>query len=210
MRHKNDSRKMEVYTFMTRYMKEYGVYPTVQEIGNKLGMAKSIASKYRNRLIDDGLIEKFGRYQIKAAGNISCSSMPVVGRIACGEPILAAKYIESYIPIDEGSLGPGEYFGLIADGDSMIDAGICAGDTVYIRQQSTAEDGEIVVAIIQDDLTDGYYATLKRFYRDEENNRYVLRPENDNFDDIIVSKVDIQGVAVRVLKNLEAPKRRRC
>ncbi len=210
MRHKNDSRKMEVYNFMTRYMKEYGVYPTVQEIGGKLGMAKSIASKYRNRLIEDGLIEKLGRYQIKAAGNISCSSMPVVGRIACGEPILAAKYIESYIPIDEGSLGPGEYFGLIADGDSMIDAGICAGDTVYIRQQSTAEDGEIVVAIVQDELTDGYYATLKRFYRDEKNSRYILRPENEKFDDIIVSKVEIQGVAVRVLKNLEAPKRRRC
>ena len=210
MRHKNDNRKMEVYTFMTRYMKEYGVYPTVQEIGNKLGMAKSIASKYRNRLIDDGLIEKLGRYQIKAAENIACSRMPVVGRIACGEPILAAKYIESYIPIDEESLGPGEYFGLIADGDSMINAGICAGDTVYIRQQSTAEDGEIVVAIVQDDITDGYYATLKRFYRDEKNNRYILRPENDTLEDIIVRNVEIQGVAVRVLKNLEAPKRRRC
>ena len=210
MRSKNTERKMEVYNFMMKYMNEYGVYPTVQEIGNELGMAKSIASKYRTRLVEDGLIEKLGRYQIKSAANIACSRMPVVGRIACGEPILAAKYIESYIPIDERSLGPGDYFGLIAEGDSMINAGICAGDTVYIRQQSTAEDGEIVVAIVQDDLTDGYYATLKRFYRDEKNNRYILRPENDTLEDIIVRNVEIQGVAVRVLKNLETPKRRRC
>ena len=132
MRPKNNERKMKVYNFMTNHMKEHGVYPTVQEIGNRLGMAKSIASKYRNRLIDDGLIEKLGRYQIKAAGNISCSSMPVVGRIACGEPILAIEEIEGYLPIDEGTLGPGEYFGLIADGDSMINAGICEGDTVYV------------------------------------------------------------------------------
>ena len=73
MRQKNDNRKMEVYHFMTNHMKEHGVYPTVQEIGNRLGMAKSIVSKYRNRLIDDGLIEKLGRYQIKTADNLSCS-----------------------------------------------------------------------------------------------------------------------------------------
>lgn len=210
MRPKNNERKMEVYHFMMNHMKEYGVYPTIQEIGNKLGMAKSIASKYRTRLIEDGLIEKLGRYQIKSAENIACSRMPVVGCVACGEPILAIEDIEGYLPIDEGSLGPGKYFGLIADGDSMINAGICEGDTVYIRQQSTAENGEIVVAIVQDDITDGYYATLKRFYRDEKNNLYILRPENDALEDIIVRNVEIKGVAVRVLKNLEAPKRRRC
>ena len=211
MRPKNNERKMEVYHFMTNHMKEHGVYPTVQEIGNKLGMAKSIASKYRNRLIEDGLIEKLGRYQIKAAGNRSCSSMPVVGRIACGEPILAIEEIEGYLPIDEGTLGPGEYFGLIADGDSMINAGICEGDTVYVRKQDVPDhDGDIVVAMIPDELTDGYRATLKRFYRDEKNNRYILHPENDALDDIILSKVYVVGVAVRVLKNLETPKRRRC
>ena len=101
MRPKNNERKMEVYHFMTNHMKEHGVYPTVQEIGNKLGMAKSIASKYRNRLIDDGLIEKLGRYQIKAADNLSCSRMPVVGRIACAQNSNSSEQTPAYTPIVE-------------------------------------------------------------------------------------------------------------
>ena len=211
MRPKNDARKMEVYNFMTRYMEEQGVYPTTREIGDRLGMANSIVSKYRNRLIEEGLIEKLGRYRMKTAANVACSKMPVIGHIACGEPILAIENIEGYLPIDEGSLGPGDYFGLIADGDSMINAGICEGDIVYVRKQNVPNhEGDIVVAMIADELTDGYRATLKRFYRDEKNNLYILHPENDAFDDIILSEVQVIGVAVRVLKNLESSNRRRC
>jgi len=195
---------------MKRYMEEQGVYPTTQEIGDRLDMANSTVSKYRNRLIEEGLIEKLGRYKIKAAANVSCSKMPIVGHIACGEPILAIEDIDEYLPIDEVSLGPGDYFGLIADGDSMINAGICEGDIVYVRKQNVPNhEGDIVVAMIADEFTDGYRATLKRFYRDEKNNRYILHPENDAFDDIILSEVHVIGVAVRVLKNLESPNRRR-
>ena len=214
MRPKNDERKMDVYHFVTSFMKERGVCPTTLEIGKKLGMAKSTVSKYMNRLSEEGLIEKYGRYQTVTADSYSCTRMPIVGAIACGAPTLAIEDIEGYLPVDEGSLGPGEYFGLIASGDSMINVGIGSGDTVYVRRQDTANDGDIVVAMIEDELSDGWCATLKRFYRDEKNNRYILHPENDNLDDIILSEVHVVGVAVRVLKNLETSKKntlkRRC
>lgn len=214
MRQRNDERKMEVYRFVTDFMKERGVCPTTQEIGDTLGMAKSTVSKYMNRLMDDGLIEKYGRYQTILAESSMLAAdyvmMPVVGSIACGQPVLAIEDVEEYIPINIGLLGYGEYFGLIARGDSMIDAGICDGDTVYVRKQSTAIDGEIVVAMVEDEYSDGWSATLKRFYRDMKNNRYILHPENPMLDDIIVDKVHVVGVAVRVLKNLENGKRRFC
>ena len=73
-----------------------------------------------------------------------------------------------------------------------------------------ADNGKIVVAMIEDEHSDGWRATLKRFYRDEKNKRFILHPENDDLDDIILSEVHIVGVAIRVLKNLEASRRRRC
>ena len=210
---KNDERKMEVYRYVSDFMKERGVCPTTQQIGDTLGMAKSTVSKYMNRLIDDGLIEKYGRYQTVINDMQPLSEnyvmMPVVGSISCGQPVLAIEDVEEYIPIDVSLLGYGEYFGLIARGDSMIDAGIYDGDTVYVRKQNTAFDGEIVVALVEDEFTDGWNATLKRFYRDVKNGRYILHPENPALSDIIVEKVHVVGVAVRVLKNLET-KRRPC
>lgn len=214
MRPRNEERKMDVYHYVNDFMKERGVCPTTQQIGDTLGMAKSTVSKYMNRLIDDGLIEKYGRYQTiindtEAKLPENYVMMPVVGSIACGQPILAIEDVEEYIPIDVSLLGYGEYFGLVARGDSMIDAGIHDGDTVYVRKQNTAFDGEIVVAMVEDECGDGWSATLKRFYRDVKNSRYILHPENSRLDDIIVDKVHVVGVAVRVLKNLEA-KRRPC
>jgi repressor LexA len=210
---RNDERKMEVYRYVNAFMKERGVCPTTQQIGDSLGMAKSTVSKYMNRLIDDGLIEKYGRYQTIISANNELPDnfvmMPVVGSVSCGQPILAIEEVEEYIPIDVSMLGYGEYFGLIARGDSMIDAGIHDGDTVYIRKQNSAMDGEIVVAMVEDDYSDGWSATLKRFYRDLKNNRHILHPENKMLEDIIVDQVHVVGVAVRVLKNLEA-KRRTC
>ena len=214
MRPQNDERKMEVYRFVNDFMKERGVCPTTQQIGDTLGMAKSTVSKYMNRLINDGLIEKYGRYQtiindIEVSMPDNMVMMPVVGSISCGQPVLAIEDVEEYIPIDVSLLGYGEYFGLIARGDSMIDPGIHDGDTVYIRKQNSAMDGEIVVAMVEDDYSDSWSATLKRFYRDLKNNRYILHPENSRLEDIIVDQVHVVGVAVRVLKNLET-KRRFC
>ena len=95
---------MEVYFFVTSFIKDMGVCPTTLEISEALGMAKSTVSKYMNRLIDEGLIERYGRYQTKAQGSLSCTRMPIVGEVACGTPRLAIENVEGYLPIDENVL----------------------------------------------------------------------------------------------------------
>jgi repressor LexA len=209
MRPKNNGRKMEIYGFVSSYIKREGVAPTTQMISDHFGMAKSTVSKYMNRLAEEGLIEKYGRYQTVTADSFSYTKMPIIGSVACGEPILAIEEVEGYLPIDEDALGAGEYFGLIASGESMIGVGINDGDTVYVRRQNTADDGEIVVAMVEDEFSDGWRATLKTFYRDEKNNRYILHPENPDFDDIILTEVHIVGIAVSVLRTFEGSKGRR-
>ena len=203
MRPRNDAMKLKIYEFINEHIKEFGVSPTTMEIAEEMGITKSSVPKYVNRLIDEGLLERFGRYQVVTQQNYFAPyQMPVLGSVACGKPKLAFEDIMGYIPLDE-SLANGEYFGLVADGVSMIDVGIRSGDIVFIRRQETADNGDIVVAMIDDEYSDDSRATLKRFFRDEENQRFILRPENSEMEDIIVDKVRIIGKAVRILKNIE-------
>ena len=123
-------------------------------------------------------------------------NVPVVGTIACGEPMLAEEHIERYIPVPIDSFGRGEYYFLKAKGDSMVDMGIFEGDMVLVRQQNTAAPGEVVVALIGDE------ATLKRFYPDPDRNRIRLHPENREMNDIFVDDCEIQGIAVKVIKDI--------
>ena len=204
MRPKNDEMKMEIYEFVSSYIKREGVGPTTQTICDRFGMAKSTVSKYMNRLVEEGLIEKHGRYQTRTAdSSFVYTRMPVVGRVACGKPILAVEDIEGYLPIDDAAFGGGEFFGLIAEGDSMTGAGISDGDVVYIRRQTVADDGDIVVAIVEDEASGEDSATLKRLFRDPKGKRFVLHPENPEFSDITVTRLRIIGIAVKVLKNLK-------
>ena len=202
MSQRNEQRKDEVLSYIKKYMKENGVSPTTSEISGALKMAKSTVSKYVSRLIDEGYAERNGRYRLQTQERSFVPyMMPVIGRVSCGKPRLAEEDIRGYIPLDE-SMARGEYFGLVAEGDSMIDVGIHDGDIVYVRRQETCDDGDIVVAMIDDEYTDGAEATLKRFYRDFENKRYILHPENTEMEDIIVDNVRILGVALKVLKFL--------
>ena len=203
MRPKNDEKKEAIYEFINDYIKEFGVSPTTQEIADEFETAKSIVSKFVNRLVEEGRLERYGRYQVVTKQNYFAPyQMPVIGAVACGKPKLAVEDIQCYIPLDQ-SLKDGEYFGLVADGESMKDVGIHSGDIIFIRRQETADDGDIVVAMIDDDYSDESTATLKRFFRDKENKKYILHPENSEMEDIIVDKVRILGKAVRIYKNIE-------
>ena len=128
-------------------------------------------------------------------------NVPILGTIACGLPLLAEENIEEYVPLPEALVGKGTFFILRASGSSMINAGINDGDLVIIRQQDDASAGQIVVALVDDES-----ATLKRYYP-RRNNRVELVPENDSFDvqtvDVSAHSLSIQGVAVKVIKNLE-------
>ena len=124
------------------------------------------------------------------------SYLPVVGSIACGTPLLAEENIEKYLPVPNDFLGAGKFFILRANGNSMIKAGIEDGDYVIVKQQETAEIGQIIVALINDE------ATLKRYYIDNEKQQVRLHPENDKMKDMYFKNVVIQGIAVKVIKDL--------
>ncbi len=119
----------------------------------------------------------------------------LLGSIACGSPMLEEENVEEYFTLPEKLVGSGKFFLLRAKGDSMINAGIDEGDLVLIKQQNMADDGDIVVALTEDNEN-----TLKGIYR--EDGQIILRPENDDYDDIYVDECYIQGVAVKVLKDL--------
>ncbi len=115
-------------------------------------------------------------------------NVPIVGKVAAGEPILAVENIENYFPIPAEFMPNEPTFILQVQGESMINAGILDGDYVLVQQQSTANDGDMVVALVDDS------ATVKTFYK--ENGYYRLQPENDFMDPIIVSEVMIMGKVI--------------
>ena len=202
MQKKNDERKLEVYNFINDFIKEYGVCPSYDEIASSIGCAKSTLFKYMKRLEEEGYIERYGRNQVVTVENSnSIDRVPVIGSVACGKPKLAIEDVQGYLPINIDWLGRGEYFGLVADGDSMINIGINDGDIVIVRKQSTAENGQVVVALIPDEYGGEMTATLKRFYK--ERGRYRLQPENDSMKDIYVDKLEILGIAVKNISDVK-------
>ena len=204
MSHRNDERKTDILRFVERYLEQNGASPTTDIIAREMGIAKSTVSKYTARLIADGALERVGRY------GLVCRDMPrprarmkILGAVACGKPILAREDVLGYVTVDEDILGGDrEYFALVADGNSMINAGIANGDIVYVEKRDYADDGEIVVALMEDEETGESRATLKRLFRDRKNRRFILHPENDALEDIIADDIRIIGVARRVLKKL--------
>lgn len=125
------------------------------------------------------------------------TSVALLGAVSCGVPTLEEEYIEEYVSLPASMFGKGTFFLLRAKGESMIEAGISPGDLVLVRKQSEAMDGDIVVALVANENT------LKRYFVDKENQKIRLHPENKTMKDIIVSDCKIQGVAVKVIKNLE-------
>lgn len=119
-------------------------------------------------------------------------NVPMVGTIAAGEPILAEEHIENYFPIPAEFLPNEQTFMLRVKGDSMIQAGIFDGDQLIIKQQSYANNGQIVAALIEDS------ATVKRFYK--ENGHFRLQPENDSMEPILTDDVRILGVVIGLIR----------
>ena len=121
----------------------------------------------------------------------------VLGSVSCGMPQLEEEYVEEYVSLPVSLFGDGEFFILRANGDSMTGAGINSGDMVVIRKQNTASDGDIVVALVENE------STLKRFFLDTERRCVHLHPENPKYPEIYTQNCSIQGVAVHVIKSLQ-------
>lgn len=122
-------------------------------------------------------------------------SIPLLGNVAAGLPLMASQNFNGYINLPSDMLKLGEHFALIVKGNSMINAGILDGDTAIIKQTSTAENGEIIVALIEDSVT------LKRFYK--ESSRVKLLAENDDYSPIYTQNIRILGKLVKILRNYE-------
>ena len=175
--------------------------PSMKDIADSLDISLPTASRYINELISRGELEKDSRYGelrtpkiIRDSNTIKC---PVHGEIDYVTPLLAAENIEFYVNLSKELFGNGKYFILRAKGSSMVNAGIDNGDLVVVRQQETAEQGQIVVALIDNE------ATLKRYYLDRRRKKIRLHPENDKMEDMYYASVAIQGVAVKVIKDLK-------
>ncbi len=202
MRSKNEQTLSAILTLINDCYFQEGTYPSLQQIANAVGLSTTQTYRYVDELIKRGEIDKkgkFGDLQTKEIANTICNNnrLPIVGEIACGGPILAEENIESYVTFSKELLGSGKFFILRANGDSMINAGINDGDLVIVRQQETAEIGQIVVALI------GNEATLKRYYLDNKRKKIRLHPENDKMEDMFFDDIAIQGIAIKVLKDLE-------
>lgn len=179
-----------------------GNAPSMKDIAKKLNISVATVSRYINTLISRGEIERIGRYgDLKTSQIIdnidSNNRSPLIGEIACGAPFLAEENVEFYVNLSKEIFGSGNFFILRAKGNSMINAGIENGDLVVVRQQETAEQGQIIVALIDNE------ATLKRYFLDKRRHKVRLHPENDEMEDMYYSSVAIQGVAIKVIKNLK-------
>lgn len=175
-----------------------GRIPSLGEIGAGLGISKSTVSKYLNIMKAEGSIEFEGHRgivtkQMRMDAEGFCS-VPVLGEVACGLPILAEENISEYVRLPVSLFGRGEFFLLRARGDSMINAGIDDGDLVLARKQEVAEYNQIVVALVGDE------ATLKRFRPNGD--KIYLHAENPAYDDIVLESCMIQGVAVKIIKDI--------
>ncbi len=172
---------------------EQGVPPTVREICEELQISStSTAHKYLIQLEEEGLITrgKGTNRNIRLAKK-DTKKIPLIGTVAAGMPITAQEQVECYIPYNPKNSG--EYFALRVKGDSMINAGILPGDVIVVKSEPVAQDGEIVVAMIDGE------ATVKRFYQEE--GRCVLKPENDKYPYIYATELTILGKVVSLIRD---------
>ena len=184
----------QIYAYLQEVIPRQGYAPSVREICEAVGLkSPSTVHFHLKRLQERGLIEKGdckGRAIVLTGEQERCR-IPVVGTVAAGAPILAQECIEDYLTFDCGGRED-EYFALRVRGESMLNAGILPGDLVVVRRQETANNGEIVVAMIEDE------ATVKRLSR--KNGRTWLLPENDAYSPIDGTYAQILGKVAAVVR----------
>lgn len=195
------TRQREVLSFIQNYEKKNGYAPTLEEIAKQLKLsAVSTVHQHVKALEDKGVISKYGNLARGVSLNPNKNNslrIPVLGYIAAGSPIEALEEVRDYVTVtNENIKDPKSHYALRVIGDSMIDEGIFDGDVVVIKQQAVAENGQTVVAII-----DNNEATLKKLYREKDGFR--LQPANQNLLPFFRTEVEVRGVVVQVIRNIQ-------
>ena len=174
-----------------------GYPPSVREICAAVGLkSTSTVHAHLNHLERQGLIRRDSTkpraLEVLDGSHQRGRSVPLVGRVTAGQPILAIENIEDYIVLPQNMLGSDDIYCLRVQGESMIEAGILDGDIVVLRQQDTAENGEIVVAMVDDE------ATLKRIFYEDGHVR--LQPENSSMEPIYANTVTVLGKLIALFR----------
>lgn len=192
-------KEKQILEYINDTIRNEGYSPTVRDIQNALNIkSTSTVHSYLCRLQEKGMIKKDQgksrslRTNELSSDNRRTARVPLLGHVKAGMPILALENYEGYIdyPLMNRSYGANELFALKVEGESMIEAGILDGDVIIVKKESTAKNGDIVVALVDDG------ATVKTFYK--ENGHFRLQPENSSLEPIIVDEVLILG---RVIAN---------
>lgn len=186
----------KVYKFVINYIDNNGYPPSIREICAKLNIkSTATAYSYIDRLKERGLLEKSPmkkRAITPATKKANFASIPLIGTITAGTPIFAVENLEGYCPLPEDFNGAEDDFALRVSGESMINAGIYDKDIIIVKKCDTADNGNIVVALIDDS------ATVKRFYK--KDGKIVLHPENDFMSDMIFDNVQILGIVKGLIR----------
>jgi repressor LexA len=199
MRKKNPELMDEIKKYVEEYCLLHEQSPSTTKIAEAVGIARGTAYKYLVEMAEKNLIQYDGKEiitNLTRKFNKDLKRTPIVGSVPCGSPQYEEENIEAYVSLPTSIFGNDDLFILKASGQSMIDAGIDDGDYVVVKKQCEAKEGDIIVALVDNQNT------LKRYYRDEKNKKIILHPENKQMEDIIVDDCYIQGVACKVIKSI--------
>ena len=178
MRSKDTILKKEIYDFVNGWKRDYGTSPSLKKIADQMQVSRTTVYRYLKEMSEDGVLDYYGEgIDTKELNGTNMNLAPaiIVGSIPCGEAQSEEQYVEAYVNLPTALFGKGEFYILRAKGDSMEDAGIAEGDLVIILRQPTAEVGDIVVA-----LDDEQQNTLKRFAGFDEKGRAILEYMNED------------------------------
>lgn len=192
MQHKDYDTLNEMSLYVNDFIMERNSYPTVRELGTRFGLCKSSAHRYLKLLKEEGRLPSDSKMLPGEEERAAWLS----NTISCGLPSYQEEDIDGYVRLSSAVFGKGQKYLLTASGDSMIDADIVEGDVLVIRKQATADDGDIIVALLNGENT------LKRLMRRDDGTPY-LHPENTAYSDIEIGGEDtfyIQGVLTHVIK----------
>lgn len=184
-----------VYNFIRDYVSENGYAPTVREICKACELkSTATAFNYLNDLSAKGIIRKTDKRNRAVSIKQSTVSVPLIGTVAAGQPIFATENYDGFYSIPDNFFSGDDLFMLNVHGDSMINIGMFDGDKIIVQKQQTADNGDIVVALVDDS------ATVKRFYK--RDGKIILHPENDNMEDFIFDDVSILGKVIGLMRNI--------
>lgn len=187
----------EVYNFIEKFIRENNFSPSVREICKACGLkSTATAFDYINELCSRGLIKKAGAKNraVVLKQQSATTTVPLIGTVAAGQPIFAAENYDGFFSIPGNYFSGEDLFMLNVSGDSMINIGMFNGDKIIVKKQESADDGDIVVALVDDS------ATVKRLFR--RNGKVILHPENDDMEDFIFDEVQIIGKVIGLIRTL--------